>query len=272
MLTHLSLCLRTKMTNQRFGLTEGLVIAVVPATGYWFAFLYELGYCKYFEIPPAFIEIGLLNVLVAIIGLGGVLALFNLYADPVFILSRGLPKPLRAALFRITVPIVLVSGYAIVARLTPQQFSLVAGVFLVPLVIFEFIFPLLTQRDVRGYLSKLEAQNQAELQHETIMDVVAKSIGRRAFLFFGLLFVLSFTAYFAGGYEAKKQLDFMVIDEQPEKVVLKRNGAYSVTAQIDREKKSISRNFALIASEQEFQFRYERVGPLSPEVLEHASK
>jgi len=56
------------MTNQRFGLTEGLVIAVVPATGYWFAFLYELGYCKYFEIPPAFIEIGLLNVLVAIIG------------------------------------------------------------------------------------------------------------------------------------------------------------------------------------------------------------
>lgn len=260
------------MTDQRIGLTEGLVIAGVPAAGYWFAFLYELGYCKYFEIPPAFIEIGLLNVLVAIIGLGGVLALFNLYADPVFILSRGLPKPLRAALFRIAVPVVLVSGYAIVARLTPPQFLFAVGIFLVPLAFFEFIFPLLTQRGVKGYLSKLEAQNQTELQHETIMDVVAKSIGRRVFLFSALLFALSFTAYFAGGYEAKTQLDFMVIGEQPEKVVLKRNGAYSVTAQFDREKKSISRNFALISSEQEFRFRYERVGPLSPEALEHTSK
>lgn len=259
------------MTDQRLGLTEGLVIAGVPAAGYWFAFLYELGYCKYFDIPPAFIEIGVLNILVAIIGLGGVLALFNVYAEPFFMLSRGLPKPVRVALLRIIVPMVFIGGYAIVTHQTFREFMVVLALFIVPLAFFEFIFPVLTQRNITGYLNKLEAQNKIELEHDSLMDMAAKAVGRRAFLFSALLFALSFLAYFAGGYEAKTLRDFMVIAEQPEKVVLKRNSDYFVVAQFDRAKKSISREFTLF-QQQPFRFNYERVGPLSPKEMENSVK
>jgi hypothetical protein len=261
------------MTDQRFGLTEGLVIAGVPAAGYWFAFLYELGYCKYFDIPPAFIEIGILNILVAIIGLGGAFALIHLYADPVFVLSRRLAKPIRRALLRISLPVVLFAGYALVVRLTFIQFILVLALFFVPLAFFEFIFPLITQRNISGYLNKLDAQNRIELEHDTLMDLVAMAVGRKIFLFSGFLLMVSFVSYFTGGYEAKTQRDFMVISEQPERVVLKRNSGYFVVARFEREKKSISKDFALVSTEQElFQFNYERVGPLLPDNLESSSR
>lgn len=253
------------MIEQRLGLTEGLVIAGVPAAGYWFAFLYEFGYCKYFDIPPSFIEIGILNILVAIIGLAGALALINLYASPLFMLSRGFAQPIRAALFRVSIPLILISGYALVARFTLIQFMIAAAVLFVPLVFFEFIFPLLTQRNVPGYLNKLEAQNEMELEHDTLIDLAANAVGRRAFLFFALLLALSFLAYFAGGYEAKAQRDFMVVGEKAEKVVLKTISGYLLVAEFDRATKSLSTKFALVSPEQQgFRFNYERVGPLVP--------
>lgn len=51
------------MTETRVGITEALLIAAVPVVGYWIAYLYELGYCRWFGMPPYFIEIGILNVL-----------------------------------------------------------------------------------------------------------------------------------------------------------------------------------------------------------------
>jgi hypothetical protein len=253
------------MTEQRFGLTEGLVIAGVPAAGYWFAFLYESRYCKYFDIPSFFIEIGILNILVATIGMVGALALVSLYADLLFMLSGALARSIRDAIFRVSMPLILTAGYALVARFTLVEFLTVAGVFFVPIVFGEFIFPLLTQRSTEGYLNKLEAQNKKELELDNLIDMVANALGRRTFLFLALLLALSFVAYFAGGYEAKTQRDFMVIGEKADKVVLKTISGHFLIAEFDREAKSLSTKFSLVSSEREgFGFNYERIGPLVP--------
>ncbi|ANX03763.1 hypothetical protein [Immundisolibacter cernigliae] len=253
------------MTEQRFGLTEGLVIAGVPAAGYWFAFLYESGYCKYFYIPSFFIEISILNILVATIGMVGALALINLYADPLFMLLSGVARPIRDAILRASIPLIVTAGYALVAHFTLVQFLTFAGAFFVPIAFGEFIFPLLTQRSTEGYVNKLEAQNKKELELDNLIDLVANAIGRRTFLFLALLLALSFVAYFAGGYEAKTQRDFMVIGEKADKVVLKTIGGHFLIAEFDREAKSLSTKFSLVSLEQDgFEFNYERIGPLVP--------
>jgi hypothetical protein len=73
------------MAEDRISLTEGLLIAAVPAAGYWFAYLYELGFCKYFNLPSAFVDIGMPTVLGAIVAMLGVLGIIHVFAEPSFI-------------------------------------------------------------------------------------------------------------------------------------------------------------------------------------------
>lgn len=256
------------MIDQRFGITEGLVIAGVPVVGYWLAFLYELGYCKYFDIPSAFIQIGVLNVLVTMIGILGVLGLINLYLNPVFMLCRGIPGPIRNPLLLVGFLLAVFAGYSIVWRVSLAQFTLVAIMFILPIIFLEFILPLWTQKKVTGYLNKLEAQNMIELKQETLIERMSSIVGRRIFLAAAFIFVVSLAAYFSGGYEAKKQIDFMVVNDLTESVVLKKDGDTYLVAQFDRKGKTVSNNFSLVSGKYPFHFRYERVGPLLPIGLE----
>jgi hypothetical protein len=206
-----------------------------------------------------------LNILVAVIGLAGSIALIHLYANPLFMLSKDLPKPIRLALFRIFIPSALVVSVGIVAQLTPRQFALAIAIFVIPLIFLEFVFPLFAQRNVRGYLNKLVAQDQTELNHKTIIDFAADAVGRKALIFSALLFGLSFVAYLTGAFEAKAQRNFMVIEGNPERVVVKRNSNFFLVAQFDRASKTLSNEFTIFYSEkQTFGFRYENMGPLRP--------
>lgn len=256
------------MPEQRIGLTEGLLIAGVPVAGYWFAFLYDLGYCRYFDILAWFIDVGILNVFVSTVGLLGLLALVSLYANPLFMILRRLPAALRSAFLRIAIPFAFIAGYALVGRLMLCQFVLLFTPFVVLLLFLEFIFPLITQRGTRGYLAKLDAQNVTEPEHHTLVDAMVRSIGRERSLFFYLIFVFSFVAYFAGGYNAKAQTDFIVLTGSTELVVLKTYKASFLAAKFDRVARSVSPQYTVIpADTQLFQFKFERVGRLLPSGL-----
>ncbi|HET8761742.1 MAG TPA: hypothetical protein VFN94_11770 [Nitrospiria bacterium] len=256
------------MPEHRIGLTEGLLIAGVPAAGYWFAFLYELGYCKYFDIPASFIEVSVSNILVAIVGLLGVLVLVNVYADLIFMVFQWLPSAIKSAVLRITIPVVFLTGYALVIRIPFRQVFLVLGLILVPILFLEFILPLIVQRGTRGYLAKLDAQNKSERERITVMDVVASKLGRDNFLHLALIFSISFLAYFAGGYNAKVQREFIVLPGSNELVVLKTYNASFLAAKFDRPSKSVWAEYTLVpADTQVGRFSFERVGPLQPNGL-----
>lgn len=260
------------MTESRLGITEGLLIAGVPVAGYWVAFLYELGYCTYFNIPLSFIEIGILNILVAIVGIAGVLLLISIHANMFYMLLSGIAQPISFSLLKIGTILILISGYALVSRLPFVLFVIIVAIIIVLFGFLEFIFPLLTQRKVTGYLNKLAAQEKTELEHKNIFNFVANSIGRKTVQIILVIFVLSFVAYFAGGYKAKTQRNFMVFVGNGEKVVLKAISGYLLVAEFDRPTKSLSSKFTLVSSEQpEFSFSYERIGPLVPGRLPVAS-
>ena len=253
------------MIDQKSAIAEGVLIAAITATGYWLAFLYELGYCKYFNIPIEFIEIGILNILVAVIGVFGILAMLNMYINPLHLFVSKLPRPLKFAIYRTSIPIVFIASYGAIVRLPTSQWWLLFGLFVAPLVFFEFVFPLITQRKTKGYIAKLEAQDKIENDHDTLLDMTAKSIGRDKFLIILFFFLLSVIAFFSGGFDAKSKHSFVVIKSDQELVSLKTRGDFFLAASFDRKEKIVNAEYTLIPiSPQAGQIKYEKIGPLVP--------
>jgi hypothetical protein len=152
--------------------------------------LYELGYCKYFNLPAAFVDIGIPTVLGAIVAILGVLGVIHMFAETSFSVVSALSRPVKAIILRIGLIIALMGGYAMVCRTTIKKF--ITSLFVVPLLFSHFIFPLLTQRGTNGYLAKLEAQHQIDFQADSLVDIAEKKIGRRWFILLFFLYLLSF--------------------------------------------------------------------------------
>ncbi|HKK45796.1 MAG TPA: hypothetical protein VJ964_09755 [Balneolaceae bacterium] len=254
------------MSKQKFGLTEGLLIAGVPAVGYWLAFLYQLGYCTYFNIPTSLIEISLLNVLIAIIGLVGFLAIINLYGEPFFWLYKGLPEVIRPAIVKIGAPLIFMCGYAYVTRLSGKPFYVAISIVVIPLLFVEFILPLFTQRKTKGYLAKLKAQKKIDYEYDTMMDTLAKNAGKERFLLFILLFAISFITFFAGGYKAKTKTEFIVLTQPVKSIVLKSYDNNFVTAKFDRDSNTVTAKYTLVPIDKS-NFEMDEIGPLKPAKL-----
>jgi hypothetical protein len=254
------------MAEHRITLTEGLLIAAVPAAGYWFAYLYELGFCKYFNLPSIFVDISIPAVLGAIVAVFAVLATIHMLAEPLFSIFSALTLPHRVknAMLRTGIFILLAGGVAMVNRIPIKDMAWM-GLFIGMFLFFDFIFPLITQRGVSGYLAKLEAQHQIDWQVDSLADITIKQIGRSWFLWGFLLLLLSFVAYFAGGFNARVQQRLIVLSGPPARVVLKHFGPSVVAATFDRMTRSVSPDYRLIAFDSDLgEFRFEQVGPLKP--------
>lgn len=250
------------MSNRMWPI-EGLAIAAAPAAGYWCAYLFELGYCKFFNIPNAYVEVGVSNILVAIGGIGSLLLFSVVYFEMFFGIYRSLPIPLRNPVRRITFSTLILVGFTLVFNWKWQTTIVAYAVVMGPFIVFEFILPVFTERKIKGYLSKLETAQKIDSQYESATDVFAKTVGLKVFLVIFFIGIASFVAFVAGGIDARYKRVFMIPVEDIKLVVLKRNADYYVAAKFDPESKVVSRQFTVVPNKPEpFKFSYEPVGPL----------
>lgn len=265
--------MNTLTSDQKFGVTEGLLLAAVPAAGYWLAFLFELGYCGYFDIPTQFVEISITNILFAILGLFGVLATLHMYAQAFYSVGRHIPQVIRNSLIKLALVSLPMAGIALVDRMSPRTIAVVFGPLVFSVVFAEFILPLFNHRETNGYLNKLKAQHKTDIQQPELLDPIAKAIGRNGLLIILIIIILSFCAYFAGGYTAKIKRDFMVVIGHHESVVVKHYSGQFLVSPFNRQHKSISAMYELISPESgRFRFKYERIGPITPDGLDNANE
>jgi len=257
------------MADQKFGFTEGLLITGVPALGYWLAFLYELGYCKYFNIPSTFIEIGILNILIAIVGTTALLAVLHLFADPFYVFFGKAPHAIKRALRMTFLPLGVCIGLVFVFKYSFLVAVIIVCVVGLPIALIEFVIPLVTQRGVQGYVAKLEAASNYDYEHNTsIMDTLAEKVGFKAFSLFFYLIIFSFVVYLAGGFNAQMKSDFMVLKGDPDMVVLKTYNSSLLATGFDRSSKNISAEFKMVAFDSSLElFTLERIGPLQVKSL-----
>jgi hypothetical protein len=242
-------------------LSEGLVIAVVPAIGYWFSYVYQLGYCRYFDIPTEFIEINIQNFFICIIGMISLLAVIIAIGNPLFSALRYLPEAIRKIVTNYGLAVFIMFSYSFAVQM-PTKVFLTSLAIPLGLLVSDLIFPLFLHKDKSSYLEKLNAQRAIEMKTETMTDAIFKKIGAN---FSVLLFYASISSVFiifAGAYEAKKTSVFM-ISNGGQKIVLKKYGDQFLVADFNKKEKTFVPRFAIEKIDNSLGvFSYEKVGPI----------
>jgi hypothetical protein len=134
---------------------------------------------------------------------------------------------------------------------------------------FEFVFPLITQRAKRGYLTKLAAQEEVERKVETLIDLLLRRVGRPQALVIVTLGLLLVFAHAAGRGQARRQRDFLVPASEPSYVVLRQYGDRFILGKVQEGGATVGREFRILvpAGEQASSsesFLLKRIGPLTP--------
>ena len=220
-------------TGQRIRFSEVLFVGAAPFVGYWLAYLYEGGYCTFLGVPWILIEVGMMSVLSATVGVVVFLVVVQVAVDILYPAFAFLPSAVKWALTRSLVPALLIGAMHLVTSdpiLTVMKSTIMIACIFIGI---HFLYPMVSQRRVEGFVAKLEAESNSELAYRSIGVSVAKKVGRRnmlAALIFGLL---SFSAYLAGGYAARTQEEFIVTSGPPARIVIKKYGDMLLAADFD---------------------------------------
>lgn len=252
--------------SHEVGLSEGTVVAALPVLSYAMAFLYEAAYCQHFEIPRSFISVSLTSVFALFFAL--VSALFLVFALANLAFGILYPRAWQSPIGREIVSVVSVSlvflGFLLLSR--PPGVLTYLGIFVFALAL-NLAWPLFTQRGVRGYAAKAEAQAELERQAILGLDHALRSVtpAARRILFLAVLALVA--SHIAGGGEARSQKSFLVVPGVPERVVLRHYGSFLIAAPVNRLEHTVARSFTVIdvGADPKLTLNPEEVGPLSPQ-------
>lgn len=252
------------MNESKLGLSEGIVLAAMPVFGYWVAYLYELGFCKFFAIPAELIEIGIPIILAAILGIIFVMGFIQMTIDSIFFtLWARLPAQIRPTLLKVIAMMFIYCSLSLANNWSISTNTTIFSILFVPILFIDWILPLFTQRSIVGYLNKIHAAYQADLAIDQPTDKLLKIGGGQIGKLFLLCYVVSLMAYLAGGLEARLKNQFMVLYGPPERIVLKIYDQNLIAATFDRKLRQISNDFVVIPiSKTPETFKVEMLGRL----------
>lgn len=212
-------------------LPEALIVAAAPPVAYLFSFAFEAGYAHVFGIPMELVSITLTSLFLA----AGSFLLIGLFllvlAD---LASMLLPDPLGPVGRAIVVlgPMALATlaycFYALGTPLAPSLRGIAVGWLVI--LLLQFAWPLLTQRDKASYAEKLASQ--AKLEGTGILGRAARRFPAPYLLVYSLGLALYIT-YYAGQSSAYRQQDFLVSQTTPQRVILRVYGDRVISAPFD---------------------------------------
>ncbi len=249
-------------TKKSFLISDALLIAAIPPIAYIFAFVFEAGYAYVFSIPRELISISITSVFIAgssflVIGIFLLLIL-----DLISMMLPGTSNPVVEAISGL-VPLLLATiAYVFYTLGTPISSSLL-GLLVgwIYILFFQFIFPLISQRDKASYAQKLAAQ--ADLQRSGILGSLARRF-RQPYLLVYYLGLALFVTFYAGQSSAFRQRDFLVADTNPECIVLRVYGEKAVCAHFNKNTKQVFAEFIILnlAETNAQEFTIKSLGPV----------
>jgi hypothetical protein len=259
------------MDEGKIGLNEGIIvaaIAVIPAFGYWIAYLYDLGYCTFFDIPYYYINVSIIQTITAIIAVINIIGIVFLLGEPFYYIFMSLPNQLQTPIRAIFLSITMMIGASIVYKLSWKSTIIVIGIMAGSIILCEFVLPLLFYRKIKGYLAKIDKHNKNQDWDKSIFGSIRKKLGYNLYACFTWGLIISLLSFYTGGIKAKRMTDFIVLDEASDMVVLKVHDGYFLAADVDRSEKKIYPKYKHISKENGGRkFKFERVGPLMPKGL-----
>lgn len=257
--------METKNISKSF-YSEGVLLALIPALGYWLAYMFELGFIKLARIPTEFIDVGLSQILTSMAAILFVIpSIWYLIKRLVLISILLLGK--RGYIFSVSIilsSIILLLAYVYSGLFwQPLLFSIFITIFL--LINFYSTDP--------NYWTKGEYPERKkyfrEFYKETFfsMFIVENKVSLNL-VFANFLFLSIFVAV-AGAFTNVTETWYLVNKgAASELIVLKRYKDYYLLVSLDRTNKQYSNDFRLTSIDSpDLVLHYERIGPLRSELL-----
>ncbi|HEY5728812.1 MAG TPA: hypothetical protein VIS72_02085 [Anaerolineales bacterium] len=256
---------RENKTNTKFPISEGIFLGLISASAYFFTYTYERGYAGYFNIPTELITVSLNTTLLFFTIIFGFFGFLFIFLDISTTLLKGLNPIIAKTVLPVFITLFLPLIYIYFFGLIEWSRWMALLIFCLIIAFIQFIFPLLTQRKVRGYINKLAAQLEADRQNVNFPSLLADWFGLNPIIFL-LLFIFGyFVASTAGLAEAVKKTDFLVIHSNPEVVVLRIYNDLAIGASFNRTTKELGDEFTFTSIKQDpnIVFELESIGPLT---------
>lgn len=247
------------MKGLRF--SDGVLLAAVPAAGYVIAYLYQSGYCRYFNVPPEFIYIDRQVIITSLLATLAFFALLHPLIDFIRAHFSWVPAPLARVLLRLTVAVGIVMGLAVVARATHLQVAVMCAIVAGPTVVGNLLLPLIPVGSSGGYIDRVALELSKSDARASMMNAYEKLAGANLFLGVVLFYLVCIAAYGVGGYSAKGKVRFLIVSETSE-VVLMRSGSNFLVAPYDFSRGLIHPDVRLIPLDTKL--RVADIGPLVP--------
>ncbi len=216
------------------GLSEAILLAGLSAFSYALAYAYKSGISSHFGIPPLLITPTIGVVLQAASAVGLVVLWFWNIANAIWPFAPRGTNVLARVIRRLLITALLIA-LIIFSALDRQHawvsFIVILGFF----VFFELIFPLITQKSIKGYEQKLLAQEaiEANVQKFTLLDKVAETFGEHSIRLAAFGLILLVLGNELGIKTAKEKTDFFVLTDTPGFVVVDMDDNTIILAEYD---------------------------------------
>ncbi len=251
-------------------------VGVVTILGYVLAFLYEKGYTSYFKIPPELIKIDLINILRFIFYLLALIFILYGILNACYVFVCSLSSIIQRIILR-SAPYFIYFIVGLLISLNTKAWNTYKWSVALVFVIFlfdGFILPLITQRGKGTYYQKLayqeEKRNKLNIKEPNLLDKIIppKNIltANKVINVIIILVIILTVSNVIGNAEAERQIEFLVLKNPSNIVVLKIYGDKYICAPFDPNTKTVEKSLYIIDSKKQdgFWFDWKNVGPLKP--------
>jgi hypothetical protein len=236
-----------KSEPSRSLISDAIILAFASVSAYYFSFSYEKSFLLYFGVPSQFITIDLTTLLSF-----GVIVLFViLFVFPVLNLFMIIVSRIKNEhIVRLIRPywfflIIFLTDIYLFGLEKPEYLGILLVICLV-FLFFDFIFPLLTQRDKKTYTEKLIGQEEIESSIQYLPKNINIKFGREVAIFITLFILGVMISSDAGLAEAIRKEDYLFINTQPQLIVIRIYSNRLICAQYDEMKKEVLPIFTII--------------------------
>lgn len=214
--------------RRNLGLFITVIAAASPAIGYGLAYVYQLGYCEFYNIPSDFIILDWTTVLTAVAASFGVLFFLSWIA----LMFLSIPKDMNSwkkKLFLILMFFVILFIFSIFFLTVEEviELSIMFG-FTVLLILFgPWLSKKISKTNKQKDNKPIQKENDTRLD-KIFNNVYSKSIATAIYV----IFIIFICVYLAGRAAAMKKDIFYVPSSNPDSIVLKIYGDNIICGEI----------------------------------------
>ncbi len=265
----------TANSNFPFSLTT--ILAFLPAYVYFSCFVYELGYCHYYNIPKQMIDPNLSTILVFATTILGVLVSCLKVLGISTPLFRGLQDKSKShwhpILFSNGIFIIII---LIVLYVYPFSWKLL-GWTVGTLAIINLIFwllPLLLNFKNKAPLKEKLNEIHQQKDNFDLIEYLFQFLTFKERLFIAILFLIPSISYLVGNGEAMKQSQFQVLTQLPDIVFLRRYDDTYIFTNVNRKEQIVGDSLILIklSNSQPLVMQTENLGKLEVKEISPTNK